>query len=128
MKRFRTPSKFKLFSLDSDLNIRYDVVYKNLLRDFRRYFYNDFNNKTLFIKRKRRQKKSKLNTCIASYLESTGIGEALEQKGLNMESISFVFGALIYPKHMLAIYEPHLRASDGGESKIFKELDSRALR
>jgi hypothetical protein len=42
-KRFRTSSKFKLTTLNSQPSIRYDVVYKNLLRDFRRYFYNDFN-------------------------------------------------------------------------------------
>ena len=45
-----------------------------------------------------------------------------------MENISFVFGALIYPKHMLKTYEPHLGVSDGGKSTKSKELDSSALR
>ena len=45
-----------------------------------------------------------------------------------MESISFVFGALIYPKQMLKIYEPNLGVSDCGKSTKYKELDSSALR
>jgi len=45
-----------------------------------------------------------------------------------MDSISFVFAALIYPKHMLKLYELHLGVSDVGKSTKYKELDSSALR
>jgi hypothetical protein len=88
------------------------------LRDFRRYFYNDFNLRTQYIKRKRRQKKSILNTCIAQYLESSGIGEVMKQRGLSLSSVGFVLGALIYSKHMLKIYEPLLIVSASGDGGL----------
>lgn len=45
--------KFKLTSLKGS-NLRYEVVYKNLLRDFRKFFISDFNKASEYIKRKRR--------------------------------------------------------------------------
>ena len=38
----RNAAKFRLTQLNS-LTIRYEVVYKNLVRDIRKYFANDFN-------------------------------------------------------------------------------------
>ena len=45
--------KFKLSKLNSD-KIRYEVIYKNLVRDVRKFYSKDFNENTDFIKKKRK--------------------------------------------------------------------------
>lgn len=44
--------KFKLTKLKSS-TIRYEVIYKNLMRDMRKYFHEDFNETTNYIKAKK---------------------------------------------------------------------------
>jgi hypothetical protein len=44
--------KFKLRSLHSK-NIRYEVIYKNLLRDIRKYFTINFNDQTDYLRMKK---------------------------------------------------------------------------
>lgn len=43
------PLKFKLTSLQNP-NLRYEVIYKNLLRDLRKFFIDDFNVTTDYSK------------------------------------------------------------------------------
>ena len=47
------PLKFKLTKLQN-LNLRYEVIYKNLLRDLRKFYIEDFNLTTDYNKLKRR--------------------------------------------------------------------------
>lgn len=44
--------KFKLTKLRTTL-IRYEVIYKNLVRDLRKFYSKDFNDVTDFIKKKK---------------------------------------------------------------------------
>jgi hypothetical protein len=48
--------------------LRYDVIYKNLLRDFRRFFFYDFNDSTDYFRMKRRQIKNVLSVCLNQYI------------------------------------------------------------
>ena len=54
---------FKLKTLNSP-TLRYDVIYKNLLRDFRRFYFYDFNETTDYFRMKRRQIKNVLQVCL----------------------------------------------------------------
>ena len=58
----------------------------------------------------------------------TGIGKSLEERGLPKEAVAFVLGALIYPKHMLKIYEPDLKVSASGASCNIQDPKSVVLR
>lgn len=44
--------KFKLRNI-SDNEIRYEVIYKNLIRDIRKYYSKEFNEETNYINEKR---------------------------------------------------------------------------
>lgn len=59
---------FKLDSLQSE-TLRYDVIYKNLLRDFRRFYFYDFTTTTDYFRMKRRQIKNVLKVCVTEYVE-----------------------------------------------------------
>jgi hypothetical protein len=61
--------KFKLTKLKSD-KIRYEVIYKNLVRDVRKFYSKDFNDTTDFIRRKRKNSKEFFLECLAQYIES----------------------------------------------------------
>ena len=97
---------FKLNKLQSD-TLRYDVIYKNLLRDFRRFYFYDFNSKTEYFKMKRRQIKNVLRLCVTNYVEMTGLDSFALEKGISKERIVFALGALVYPKHMLKACDPN---------------------
>jgi hypothetical protein len=49
-------------------NLRYDVIYKNLLRDYRRFFFFDFNYSTDYFRMKRRQIKNVLSVCLNEFI------------------------------------------------------------
>ena len=61
--------KFKLSKLKSD-KIRYEVIYKNLVRDVRKFYSKDFNDCTDFIKRKRKNNKEFFLECLTQYIEN----------------------------------------------------------
>lgn len=56
--------KFKLSKLNSD-KIRYEVIYKNLVRDVRKFYSKDFNECTDFIKKKRKNSNEFFLECLA---------------------------------------------------------------
>jgi len=72
--------KFKLTKLHST-TIRYEVIYKNLVRDIRKFFSQDFNEVTDFIKRKRKNEKDFFINCLKSYIE-TRIGNQWKLMGI----------------------------------------------
>ena len=51
--------EFKLYKLENT-KLRYDVVYKNLLRDFRRFFCQDFADKNEYVILKKKFNKQSL--------------------------------------------------------------------
>lgn len=55
--------KFKLSKLNSD-KIRYEVIYKNLVRDVRKFYSKDFNECTDFIKKKRKNNNEFFLECL----------------------------------------------------------------
>ena len=59
--------KFKLNRLYST-TIRYEVIYKNLVRDIRKFFSKDFNDMTDFIKKKRKNTSGFFIDCLRSYI------------------------------------------------------------
>lgn len=97
---------FKLDKLDSD-TLRYDVIYKNLLRDFRRFYFYDFNSSTDYFRMKRRQIKNVLKLCVTNYIEMKGLDLFAENKGISKDTLVFALGALVYPKHMLKACDPN---------------------
>ena len=91
--------KFKLSKLNSD-KIRYEVIYKNLVRDVRKFYSKDFNECTDFIKKKRKNNNEFFLECLNLYIQQT-IGNLRNSPGVSSESLAFNLGALIYPKEML---------------------------
>lgn len=91
--------KFKLQELKNS-HIRYEVIYKNLVRDIRKYFSKDFNELTNFIKRKRKHDSNFYYECLVQY-----VSHKLENHrnffGIPIETLVFHLGSLIYPKEML---------------------------
>ena len=81
-----------------DISIRYEVVYKNLLRDMRRYFALDLSNNTGFSKLKLEQKGLTYFTeCLAQY-----ISERFNIQGQeHFNSLIVTLGALTYPREMI---------------------------
>jgi hypothetical protein len=66
--------EFKLHKLENT-KLRYDVVYKNLLRDFRRFFCHDFADKNEFVLLKKKFNKQSLFQALREYIGSLGLIE-----------------------------------------------------
>jgi len=64
---FLRPLKFKLHSL-SNKTLRYEVIYKNLLRDLRKFYLEDFNETTEYFKKRKRNDFSFLIDCLRAYV------------------------------------------------------------
>ena len=94
--------KFKLTKLKSD-KIRYEVIYKNLVRDVRKFYSRDFNDRTDFIKRKRKSGGEFFLQCLDAYIGER-MGDLPKQLEVRREALAFNLGALIYPKEMLQLY------------------------
>jgi len=91
--------KFKLHRLYSN-TIRYEVIYKNLLRDARKFFSNDFNEVTDYIHKKRKNPDSFFFDCLRAYVE-TRFGKTYAKLGVSQDLLITHLGSLIYPKEML---------------------------
>lgn len=89
--------KFKLKNLKNS-NIRYEVIYKNLIRDFRKYYSTDFNS--LRYKRKRGAAQQTFLEVLVSYVRNN---LSKEQKHFKINELELVFylGSLVNPKQML---------------------------
>lgn len=95
--------EFKLHKLENT-KLRYDVVYKNLLRDFRRFYCQDFSENNEFVLIKKKFTKQLLFQAIKEYIKVHGLME-FSQKTVNEEQLIFALGSLIYPKQMLKMFD-----------------------
>lgn len=92
--------KFKLTNLRT-VSIRYEVIYKNLARDIRKFFSQDMNENTDYIKKKRKNIDNFFTCCLQSYVDNNIGDHRYKAFGLEGEEILFVLGSLIYPKEMI---------------------------
>lgn len=53
---------------DLDGTLRSDVLYKTIIRDLRKFYSQDFNESTMYIKRKRYKPESYFIDCLKEYL------------------------------------------------------------
>jgi hypothetical protein len=95
--------EFKLHKLENT-KLRYDVVYKNLLRDFRRFYCQDFSENNEFVLMKKKFTKQSLFQAIKEYIKVHGLIE-FSQNTVNEEQLIFALGSLIYPKQMLKMFD-----------------------
>jgi hypothetical protein len=95
--------EFKLHKLENT-KLRYDVVYKNLLRDFRRFYCQDFSENNEFVLMKKKFTKQLLFQAIKEYIKVHGLME-FSQNTVNEEQLIFALGSLIYPKQMLKMFD-----------------------
>jgi len=91
--------KFKLAELKTTV-IRYEVIYKNLVRDLRKYYSQDFN----FMKAKRIKKldASNFSETLEAYIKIT-FKSHMKNFKISMADLIFNLGSLIYPKLMLKL-------------------------
>ena len=75
------------------LSRRCDVVYKTILRDFRRFYQTEFNNLTGFSKKKRFRDKTYFVKMMQGYVEELAEKESTP---FNKIEILFVLGGLVY--------------------------------
>ncbi|CDW84084.1 UNKNOWN [Stylonychia lemnae] len=127
---FLRPLKFKLHSL-SNKNLRYEVIYKNLLRDLRKFYLEDFNECTEYFKKKRRCDNSFLMECLKMYVAQKNIinCEPFPGKliGTSEEKLIFCLGSLLYPKEMIKCYIPDFQDDDLKDIKTdFKDKPLKA--
>jgi hypothetical protein len=93
--------KFKLTKLRS-ITIRYEVIYKNLLRDLRKYYSQEFNVQTDYTKKKKVEEYSYL-TLLGDFVNYRFPNQTLARLGITAEEVIFCLGSLIYPKQMLQL-------------------------
>lgn len=86
------------------------MVYKNLLRDLRKFYLEDFNEITDYFKKKKKNDSSFLLECLKAYITEKNIlnCEPFPGKliGTSEEKLLFCLGSLIYPKEMIKCYIP----------------------
>jgi hypothetical protein len=118
---FLRPLKFKLHTL-SNKTLRYEVIYKNLLRDLRKFYLEDFNESTEYFKKRKRNDYSFLLECLRIYVIEKDIVDCQPFQGCLMgttpEKISFCLGSLIYPKEMIKCYIPEFQDEELKEIKV----------
>lgn len=80
--------------------IRYEVIYKNLVRDLRKYYSQDFN--TMRTKRIRKLDATNFSETLEGYIKFT-FSSYLKNFKIQMHDLVFNLGSLIYPKLMLKL-------------------------
>ena len=91
--------KFKLSELKTT-QIRYEVIYKNLVRDLRKYYQQDFNQ--INILRRKKYDKNNYLEFLECYIKFT-MKQVIEKLQVPVKDIVFSLGSLIYPKQMLKL-------------------------
>eukprot|EP00347_Sterkiella_histriomuscorum_P001971 403369965 len=103
-KKFTYLIQSSLFKLNSCRN-RFELIYKNLLRDVRKSFWLEFNQITDFNSYRRRQKRQVYYLeCLEKYVSECIDHDLLERASISPELLLFYLGALIYPKDMVKNY------------------------
>jgi hypothetical protein len=90
----RNAVKFKLTKLSTAI-IRYEIIYKNLLRDMRKFFATDFKELSNYTAKKQKD----YGVLLISYIKRT-FGSELETLGIPIEVMKLNLGSLINPKAM----------------------------
>jgi hypothetical protein len=90
--------KFKLTKLRTT-SIRYEVIYKNLVRDLRKFYSKDFNDVTEYIKKKKSMPEQ-YNYFLQCYVKAK-FTRYLPIIGVTADELVFNLGSLIYPKEMI---------------------------
>ena len=91
--------KFKLTQLRST-QIRYEVIYKNLVRDLRKFYQQDFNQVNIL--RRKKYDHSNFVEFLECYIKFT-LASQLDKLNISVQDMVFNLGSLIYPKQMLKI-------------------------
>ena len=91
--------KFKLSELRTTV-IRYEVIYKNLVRDLRKYYSQDFN--TVKAQRIKKLDATNFSETLEAYIK-IALKDQLEQSKIPIADLIFNLGSLIYPKLMLKL-------------------------
>ena len=91
--------KFRLTKLNST-TIRYEVIYKNLVRDLRKHYSCDFN--ALNLMRSKHYGQNDFTQFLQCYIRIT-FGKYLDKLGITIEDLVFNLGSLIHPKMMLRL-------------------------
>lgn len=84
--------KFKLTKLGT-ANIRYEIIYKNLLRDLRKFYANDFKDKTEYNAKKRED----YGELLELYIHHT-FGKKLTELQIPMKEMITNLGSFVNPK------------------------------
>ena len=95
----RNAVKFHLTEL-TRATIRYEVVYKNLVRDIRKYFSNDLN--AMNIQQNRHCRPTEFSQFLKLYTKYT-LGDYAQKLGMDINVIVFNLGSIINPKTMLKL-------------------------
>ena len=91
--------KFKLTKLKTT-SIRYEVIYKNLVRDLRKYYSQDFNQ--MKMKKMKKLEPGNFMEALESYIKFT-LKDQLSAMKIPLSDLIFNLGSLIYPKLMLKL-------------------------
>lgn len=75
--------KFRLQNLRTD-NIRYEVIYKNLARDMRKFYSTDFKQLTDYLKQKKQRSFEFFMACLRAYIKRR-FGQETERMGVNID-------------------------------------------
>jgi len=80
--------------------MRKDVIFKNVLRDVRKFFHSDFDKVTDYLKKRGSIDKTLFHRCLHRYAHDE-VGEALLAKaGLTVDDFQFTLGSLLFPRRM----------------------------
>ena len=90
---------------NGELSQRRDVIFKTIIRDMRKYYIQDFNETTGFVKRKRYKRKDFYLTCIDEYIEADHIKQLSMKNTRCIKDFNIYLGALIYPKEFQNILQ-----------------------
>jgi len=118
---FLRPLKFKLHSL-ANKQLRYEVIYKNLLRDLRKFYLEEFNDTTEYFRKRKRNDHSYLMECLKSFVIEKNIIDCYPFPGnligTNVKKIAFCLGSFIYPKELIKHYIPDFKEEELKDIKM----------
>jgi len=107
---------------NGELSQRRDVIFKTIIRDMRKFYINDFNECTGYVKRKRYKRKDFYLTCVDEYIECQHIKAASTNGSRHIKDFNIYLGALIYPKELEAILhkKPQKRIAEEVYDALYK--------
>lgn len=107
--------KFKLTRLNAPITIRYEVIYKNSLRDLRKYFTHDMYTVTDYLRRKKKDLIT-FEQIMNIYMQMRYDREQMKRLNIDEEVVKFALGSIIHPKEMLKM----LKDSSAAKGRVIK--------